>query len=232
MKKLVLDLRFNPGGTMAGAVAIADELLDKGVIVSTMGRTEKEEVAEAEKGGLLLTEPLVVLVNRGSASASEILAGALQDHRRAVVIGARTYGKGSVQSTYRVDRGESRLKLTTAYYYTPNGHCPHTGAKCKHKGKYCFHRNDKDELKLGGLRPNVPVRMSRDQELALRRLLHDREIEYQKHDKGKTAAYDRMLLSIDAQLRRAVQYLKNSNLYNQGIAAAEYTSPPQEKPLR
>ncbi len=232
MNKLVLDLRFNPGGTMASAVEVADEFLDKGIIVSTVGRTEMEEITEAEPGGLLLEEPLVLLVNRGSASASEILAGALQDHRRAVIIGARTYGKGSVQSTYRIDRGESRLKLTTAYYYTPNGHCPHTGAKCRHKEKFCFHRNGDDELKLGGLRPNVTVEMSREQELALRRLLHEREIEHQKHDEEKTAGYDRMILNIDTQLRRAVQYLKNSSLYNQGIAAAEYTPHPQEKPLR
>jgi carboxyl-terminal processing protease len=232
MNKLVLDLRFNPGGIMTSAVEVADEFLDKGVIVSTVGRTDKEETTEACKGGLLLEEPLVVLVNRGSASASEILAGALQDHRRAVIIGARTYGKGSVQSTYRVDRGESRLKLTTAYYYTPEGHCPHTGARCRHPGKYCFHRSVEAELKLGGLRPNVKVEMPTEQELALRRLMHDREIERQKHDEKTTAAYDRMILSIDVQLQRAVQYLRNSGLYTQGIAAAEYGSRSQEKPLR
>lgn len=232
MKKLVLDLRFNPGGVMAGAVKVADEFLEKGKIVSTIERDGDEEVAHASEDGLLLTEPVAVLINQGSASASEILSAALQDHRRAIIIGTRSFGKGMVQSVFEVEGGKSRLKLTTAYYYTPAGHCVHTGVPCRHKNKYCFHKSNDSELELGGLNPNVQVEMSQSEEIQLRRLMHDREIEYQKHDVEKTALYDDMIMRVDRQLHQAVQYLKNSKLYDQAIARTSNATIPQEKPLR
>ena len=121
LKGLVLDLRNNPGGVLNGAVAVADAFLEKGVIVSTRGRADEAEMKfNAKPNDILKGAPIVVLVNSGSASASEIVAGALQDHRRAVVMGTRTFGKGSVQTILPMENGAA-LKLTTARYYTPSG---------------------------------------------------------------------------------------------------------------
>lgn len=225
MTKLVLDLRFNPGGLMSAATQVADEFMSRGVIVSTMGRGGLEEATQAAPGGLLLEGQVVVLVNRGSASAAEILTAALQDRRRALVIGMRSFGKGSVQSVFRIDRGESRLKLTTARYYTPNNHCLHTDAPCRHENKYCFHRRDDDELELGGLRPSVEVKMSGEEELALRNLLHDREIEYQKHNVAQTKTYDVKIMAADTQLRSALEYLRDPELLEEALVNTDTALP-------
>ena len=121
LQGLVLDLRSNPGGLLVGAVQIADELLDKGGIVSTKGRQLIGDTRfDATPGDRLNGAPVVVLVDAGSASASEVLAGALRDNRRARVVGSRTFGKGSVQTLLPLDNGDS-VKLTTARYYTPSG---------------------------------------------------------------------------------------------------------------
>lgn len=122
LRGLVLDLRSNPGGLLVGAVQIADELLDKGGIVSTRGRASiGDSRFDATPGDRLQGAPMVVLVDAGSASAAEVLAGALHDNHRARVVGSRTFGKGSVQSLLPLDNGDS-IKLTTARYYTPSGH--------------------------------------------------------------------------------------------------------------
>ena len=121
LKGLVLDLRSNPGGLLTAAVQVADDLLDKGNIVSTRGRISISDARfDATPGDLLKGAPVVVLVDAGSASASEVLAGALRDNKRARVIGSRTFGKGSVQTVLPLDNGDS-VKLTTARYYTPSG---------------------------------------------------------------------------------------------------------------
>ena len=121
IKGLVLDLRNNPGGVLEAGVAVADDFLDSGVIVSADGRTpDARFVMEATPGDLIDGAPLVVLVNAGSASASEIVAGALKDHGRALLIGRRTYGKGSVQTVMPLMRGGA-VKLTTSRYFTPSG---------------------------------------------------------------------------------------------------------------
>lgn len=118
---LLLDLRDNPGGLVSAAALIADEFLDQGVIVSTRSRDGRSEhVHRAHAPGTRSGFPIVLLVNRFSASASEIVAGALQDHGRAVVVGTRTFGKGSVQNVIELPDG-SAIKLTTALYYTPAG---------------------------------------------------------------------------------------------------------------
>ena len=118
----VLDLRNNPGGILSGAVAVADAFLDDGLIVYTQGREpSSREEYYAKPSDLLRGVPIVALVNGGSASAAEIVAGALQDRRRAVVAGTRTFGKGSVQTILILNDG-SALKLTTSRYYTPSGH--------------------------------------------------------------------------------------------------------------
>ena len=117
----VLDLRNNPGGLLNQAISVSDAFLDAGEIVSTRGRNpEESERWNAETGDLAQGKPMVVLTNGGSASASEIVAGALQDHRRAIVVGEKTFGKGSVQTVMPVT-AESAIRLTTARYYTPSG---------------------------------------------------------------------------------------------------------------
>ncbi len=118
---LVLDLRNNPGGVLDAAVGVSDAFLSKGLIVYTEGRVADSRLRyDAKPGDYLDGRPMVVLVNEGSASASEIVAGALQDHKRAIIMGKRTFGKGSVQ-TIMSARGGAAVKLTTARYYTPNG---------------------------------------------------------------------------------------------------------------
>jgi carboxyl-terminal processing protease len=121
VKGLVLDLRFNPGGLLSQAVEIADLFLEEGTIVSTKGRNSPERSWTARKEGTITDLPIAVLVNRYSASASEILSASLQDHKRATVIGERTWGKGSVQNVIPLDGEQSVLKLTTASYHRPSG---------------------------------------------------------------------------------------------------------------
>lgn len=125
MKGLVLDLRFNPGGLLTSAVEVSDLFLPEGRIVSTAGRNSPERVWDARKPGTFEGFPMAVLVNRFSASASEIVSACLQDHKRAVVVGERTWGKGSVQNVIELEGGKSALKLTTAGYVRPNGHNIH-----------------------------------------------------------------------------------------------------------
>ncbi|ACL59598.1 S41 family peptidase [Methylobacterium nodulans] len=121
LKGYVLDLRNNPGGLLDQAVMVSDAFLDRGEIVSTRGRNPDEtQRFSAKSGDLTKGKPVVVLVNGGSASASEIVAGALQDHKRALVLGTRSFGKGSVQSIIPLG-GNGALRLTTARYYTPSG---------------------------------------------------------------------------------------------------------------
>ncbi len=118
---LVLDLRNNPGGVLQASVEVADAFLDSGLVVYTQGRMENSNVSyAATPGDLTGGLPLVVLINSGSASASEIVAGALQDHKRAIIMGTRSFGKGSVQTVIPITEDRA-IKLTTALYYTPNG---------------------------------------------------------------------------------------------------------------
>ena len=117
---VVLDLRNNPGGLLDQAVAVSDLFLSGGNIVSTRSRAGKNLSFDAQKGDILQGVPMIVLINQGSASASEIVAGALQDHHRAVLLGTKSFGKGSVQSVVPLSDGTA-IKLTTALYYTPSG---------------------------------------------------------------------------------------------------------------
>ena len=122
LKGYVLDLRNNPGGLLDQAISVSDSFLQKGEIVSTRGRNAEEtQRFNARPGDLTKNKPLIVLINGGSASASEIVAGALQDHRRATVIGTRSFGKGSVQTIIPLGSGNGALRLTTARYFTPSG---------------------------------------------------------------------------------------------------------------
>lgn len=125
MKALILDLRSNPGGLMFSATGIIDRLLAQGVILSTKGQHSKEEIIYAQAQDTLPEFHMVVLIDQMSASASEIVAGALRDHKRATVIGKRSWGKGSVQRTFKLPNDRGILKLTTDYYYLPGGSCVH-----------------------------------------------------------------------------------------------------------
>ncbi len=125
LQGLVLDLRNNPGGTLHSSVEVVDHFLEQGLIVYTEGRLKSSYAKyRATRGDLIAGQPIVVLINGGSASASEIVAGALQDHGRAQLLGSRSYGKGSVQSVLPLN-AQQALKLTTAYYFTPNGRSIH-----------------------------------------------------------------------------------------------------------
>lgn len=146
-KALILDLRQNPGGLLEQAVEMCDEFLRGGIIVSVKGRhAEQLKSFKAQPGQSLESVPMVLLVDEGSASASEIVAGALRDHRRAIIVGTRTYGKGSVQNVIPLGNGDA-LKLTTAKYYTPN---------------------DKPIEDRKGIEPDIVVPMSQDHLFALR----------------------------------------------------------------
>ena len=143
VKGFVLDLRNNPGGLLNEAIAVSDAFLDAGEIVSTRGRDEKNASrAYAKPGDIARGLPLVVLINSGSASASEIVAGALKDHQRAVLLGTRSFGKGSVQSVIPVS-GTGAMQLTTARYYTPSG----------------------VSIQATGITPNIEVALARIEEL-------------------------------------------------------------------
>ncbi len=147
---LVMDLRFNPGGSLPAAVAVADRFLNSGTIVSVRGRWRAEEVYKANQENTLPDFPMAVLVNEQSASGAEIVAGALRDHERAVVIGKRTYGKGSVQEVIELGTGNSAIKLTTAYYYLPNGELIHRTAASRQTGKW-------------GVEPNITVDLTNEE---------------------------------------------------------------------
>ena len=122
VKGFVIDLRNNPGGLLDQAISVSDAFLDKGEIVSTRGRNAEEtQRFNARPGDLTKGKPVIVLINGGSASASEIVAGALQDHKRATLVGTRSFGKGSVQTIIPLGAGNGALRLTTARYFTPSG---------------------------------------------------------------------------------------------------------------
>src|ERR1035441_1151558 len=122
LKGYILDLRNNPGGLLDQAISVSDAFLQKGEIVSTRGRNAEEtQRFNARPGDLTNNKPVIVLINGGSASASEIVAGALQDHKRVTVIGTRSFGKGSVQTIIPLGSGNGALRLTTARYFTPSG---------------------------------------------------------------------------------------------------------------
>ena len=188
-KSLILDLRFNPGGLLNAAVDMADKFLEKGIIVSTRGRDRTQNyVYQAHKKGTYPNFPLVVLVNNGSASASEIVAGALKDHKRGILLGIKTFGKGSVQSLIPVGDGKAALKLTTARYYTPSGVCIHEK----------------------GIEPDIKVSLNFAEMKALHEHLSMINIDSKINEvkgKEKPQYYE------DIQLERAVDILKGIEVY-------------------
>ncbi|MEO6437250.1 MAG: S41 family peptidase, partial [Tepidisphaeraceae bacterium] len=160
MKGLILDVRFNPGGRLDQAIEVVDLFIDKGVIVSTRGRNRPEQKVEAKPDDTLPRFPMIVLVNEHSASASEIVAGSLMDNQRALVIGQRTYGKGSVQELIPLDNKGGELKLTVAYYYLPSGRLVHR----------------KKDATDWGVQPQIVVPMDPQQERAAMQQRYEQEL--------------------------------------------------------
>jgi len=199
----VLDLRNNPGGLLDQAVAVSDSFLDKGEIVSTRSRNAREtERYNAAKGDLIDGKPLVVLINGGSASASEIVAGALQDHKRAVLMGTKSFGKGSVQTVIPL-RGHGAMKLTSARYYTPSGR----------------------SIQAVGIQPDITVPAAkievlepnhRFQEADFRNAL-DKSKNDNRDAKENAKTRDQLIkeaASQDYQLQRALDLLRGISLYS------------------
>lgn len=148
MRGLILDLRFNPGGLLRSAIEVSDMFVSDGRIVSTKGRNVPERAWDAQKEGTFEGFPMVVLVNRYSASASEIVSACLQDHKRAAIMGERTWGKGSVQNVIELEGGKSLLKLTTAAYRRPSGKKIHRFHDAKDQDEWGVVPDEGFELKL------------------------------------------------------------------------------------
>ena len=196
MKALILDLRDDPGGLLSAAVEISDLFVADGKIVSTKGRNTVEKTFEAHKSGTYQEFPMAVLVNHNSASASEILAACLQDHDRAVVIGERSFGKGSVQNILDLEDGDSVLKLTVATYWRPSGKNIHRFKNAK----------DSDEWGVSPS-PGLDVKLSRDEYRDW--FLARRERDFlSSHNKPKAAkAGDKEKTYTDKQLDKALAAL-------------------------
>jgi len=148
MKGLILDLRNNPGGLLPAAVEISNMFVPEGKIVSTRGRNTVERVFEAEKSKLVSDVPMVVLVNGSSASASEIVSAALQDHDRAAIVGSRSFGKGSVQNIIEMEDGQGVLKLTVATYWRPSGKNIHRFKNARQSDEWGVSPNEGMDVKL------------------------------------------------------------------------------------
>ena len=204
LKGLVLDMRNNPGGLLDQAISVSDAFLDKGEIVSTRGRKNEEgQRFNAKPGDLLGGLPIVVLINGGSASASEIVAGALQDHRRAILLGTRSFGKGSVQTIIPMGN-QGAIRLTTARYYTPSGR----------------------SIQAQGIDPDIVVEPARleklDQPRARREadlrgaLRNDQQQPQQQQQPGAEGGGQAQADGAeDYQLQRAFDLLRGLALYNQ-----------------
>ena len=197
---LVLDLRNNPGGLLSEAIRVSDAFLEKGEIVSTRGRGENDiQHAYARPGDISDGLPLVVLINSGSASASEIVAGALKDHRRAIVMGTRSFGKGSVQTITPMP-GHGAMRLTTALYFTPSG----------------------VSIQAKGISPDIEVALARIEKLEgglvreedLRGALDNQEGNAEPTADNTASAEPKDPIEIDYQLARAVDLLRGLSVFN------------------
>ena len=210
MKGLVLDLRNDPGGLLDQAIEVSDMFLKSGVIVSTRGRSSSMDIKSVAKdtGGSEVTVPMVVLVNEGTASAAEIVAGALQDNSRALIVGTQTFGKASVQTVIPLADG-SALKLTTARYYTPSG----------------------KSIQAEGIKPDIVVKAplsAQEPDLAPEERLREKDlknhIKQGKDDmaplgeKGADSTAEALELARDPQLKTAIDILKSWRIMKQHLA--------------
>ena len=217
IKGLVLDLRNNPGGLLTQAVRVSDLFLESGLIVYTEGRIEAQKQKYfAQKEGTWTDFPMVVLVNGGSASASEIVAGALQDHKRAVVLGTKTFGKGSVQTILPLD-DNSALRLTTARYFTPKGRSIQaTGIVPDIVVESVATQDGKpEERRRPGVREeNLPGHLNNPQQQGTPQEQIDKEREKQIPTSGPTGDET---IDNDQQLKRALDLLKSWDVFKQVV---------------
>ncbi|ABM20242.1 S41 family peptidase [Marinobacter nauticus] len=207
---LIIDLRNNPGGVLQAAVETADALLDEGLIVYTEGRIQSSRLRfSAKPGDVMAGTPIVVLINGGSASASEILAGALQDHERAVVMGTQSFGKGSVQTVIPLDETHA-IKMTTARYFTPDGR----------------------SIQATGIKPDIEVRPAELKELDSRPFFTEADLsghlegeneEEARKAREQAAEAQASAADRDYQLRSALNLLKGMHILNR-----KNDSKPQE----
>ena len=201
LRGLILDLRFNPGGLLTSAIEISDLFIADGRIVSTEGRNSPERAWDAREPGTYEGFPIAVLINRYSASASEIVAACLQDHERAIVIGERSYGKGSVQNVIELEDGKSALKLTTAGYLRPSGKNidRETAKGGKNADEWGVSPDEGYEMKLGD---------GEMLSLVTNRRKRDIVQVHTPSDAGKeAAAAEPESEFVDRQLQKAVEYL-------------------------
>ena len=196
LKGLVLDLRNNPGGLLDQAVSVSNAFLERGEIVSTRGRDNKgEQRYNASKGDITNGLPIVVLINGGSASASEIVAGALQDHKRGILMGTQTFGKGSVQTIIPVT-SKGAVRLTTARYFTPSG----------------------NSIQAKGISPDIYVPQSKLEILENNNSRREADLRgaldsENKQEKNKNSSNDEDNTVNDYQLNRAIELIRSINVY-------------------
>ena len=203
LRGLILDLRENTGGLLDSARDVADRFLDNGLIVRVAGRKVDEKSWFAMRDGTYPPFPMAVLINGSTASAAEIVAGALRDHKRAAVVGERSYGKGSVQEVVELDQKNGAIKLTTAYYYLPSGQCIHRTAESSPEDPW-------------GVAPTMPVPLSAEQRVAWlskwRRIGREPQTETAPADasdaSGETDEAAAAFVEGDLQLRKALEYVK------------------------
>ena len=200
LKGFILDLRNNPGGLLSEAISVSDAFLEEGEIVSTRGREESQTShAYARPGDIARGMPLVVLINSGSASASEIVAGALKDHKRAILMGTRSFGKGSVQSIIPMP-GHGAIRLTTARYYTPSG----------------------ISIQAKGIAPDIEVELARIEKLDggryreedLKGALDSKSDDNKENEDGETQE-ETDITKLDFQLARAIDLLQGLSIFGQ-----------------
>jgi len=192
MKSLVFDLRYNPGGLLNIAIDVVKLFLgDKKLIVYTQGRVQQKKEYFADQTAVFPDLPVIVLINNGSASASEILSGALQDHKRALVVGMKSFGKASVQTVIPMQNGAG-LRLTTAKYYTPSGRL--------------IQRDEKDKQK-GGIDPDIKIEVKPEIEAKVR------QQEEKIYPPGKEPVSTQKDQVEDVTLQRAVEFLKVRSIF-------------------
>lgn len=187
---LVLDLRFNPGGLLNSAVDICDLFLADGEIVSTSGRNIRDRSWKAHSPGTFEKMELAILVNRYSASASEIVSACLQDHKRAVIVGERTWGKGSVQNVIELERGRSALKLTTASYRRPNGENIHRFPGSKETDQWGVRPDDGFEVRLNPSETSEFLAYRRERDILVGRSQGVRPLDEEPQSESKPVESD------------------------------------------
>ena len=214
---LILDLRNNPGGLLNQSISVADSFLNQGEIVSTQGRKDEDTSRIfAKKGDLIDGKPLIVLINSGSASASEIVAGALKDHSRAIIVGTRSFGKGSVQSIIPL-AGNGAMRLTTARYYTPSG------ISIQAKGI------EPDIIVEAGITELKKENLTNRREENLRGALDKEAKENEVKDKKEKNLSPVEKLLQDNQISRAVDLIRGINLFSNNVKPTSMASTNKHK---